>query len=685
MKKIDVMAVSLNLTALDLDRNLQKIRETFHFIHDRDLPGVPHPKAKFVVFPEFPLSGHIGDLFSAPQIQERIFSETLRLLPETHSIVAVISVPLSLGGRLYRGALVAADGKIVGFACSRNIPPALSRWFSPWKAGTRTALSIGNKEFPVGDLFFDVSGVRIAVAFCPFEEETPFPDIDILAIPGADPFELERAPKRREALRRLSEKARCAVIFANLAGNETGRIIYDGESAVSETGRILALERRFSYFELSHLTAAIDLDQIRHSRVDSVPTAPAPVCASESFDWGWHSQRRYVPLGFYRESDSESVPLEEWETSPDLSFEEFPRAVAIGLYDYLRKSRSQGFVLSLSGGADSASIAALVSLMIWFGFTSLGKRRFLETLSYIEGIAGLAELPLHQMTPQKTAEILLTTVYQQTANNSQVTLQAAEAVAAEVGASHHLFEIEELVQTYLRLGAEALGRPLDWKTDDLAMQNIQARVRGPAAWLLANLKRGLLLATGNRSEAACGYATMDGDTCGAISPIAGISKAFLRRWLVWLETTGPILSPPLLAEDGLEQVPFRVRFESMSLINRQQPTAELRPLAALQTDEADLMPYTVLEIIERGITVHSFLGAELRSFVARQLQNLPGFADTKEEQIDAWVTKFQRLFAQSQWKRFRYPMGFHLESEDLNPDSYMIPPLSSGLQTWDQC
>lgn len=684
MKKIDVMAVSLNLTALDLGRNLQKIRETFRFIHDRDLPGVPYPKAKFVVFPEFPLSGHIGDLFSAPQIQERILNETLRLLPETRSIVAVISIPLNIGGKLYRGALVAADGEIAGFVCSQKVPPALSRWFSSWGKGVRTTLPIGEKEFPAGDLFFDISGVRIAVAFDPFEEEIPFPGIDILAIPGADPFELERAPKRREALRRLSEKSQCAVVFANLSGNETGRIIYDGESAVSETGRLLALERRFSYFELSHLTAAVDLDQVRRSRPDSRPSAPPPVRGFESFDWGWHNQRRYAPLGFYRESDPESPPLEEWETSPDLPFEEFSRAVAVGLYDYLRKSRSHGFVLSLSGGADSASIAALVSLMIWFGFTSLGKRRFLETLSYIEGIANLAALPPQQITPQKTAALLLTTVYQQTANNSQVTFRAAEAVAAEVGADHNLFEIEELVQSYLRLGAKALGRPLDWTTDDLAMQNIQARVRGPAAWLLANLKKGLLLATGNRSEAACGYATMDGDTCGAISPIAGISKEFLRRWLVWLETTGPILSPPLFPEDGMGKEPFRVRFESMSQINRQQPTAELRPLAALQTDEADLMPYTVLQVIERGITVHLLLGAELRNYVARHLQNLPGFSDVKEEQIDAWVVKFQRLFAQSQWKRFRYPMGFHLESEDLNPDCYMIPPLSSGFQAWDQ-
>ena len=76
-----------------------------------------------------------------------------------------------------------------------------------------------------------------------------------------------------------------------------------------------------------------------------------------------------------------------------------------------------------------------------------------------------------------------------------------------------------------------LGRKLTWETDDLALQNIQARVRGPNVWLLANVKNALLLSTSNRSEAAVGYATMDGDTCGGLSPIAGIDKAFLLRWL----------------------------------------------------------------------------------------------------------------------------------------------------------
>ena len=83
MKKIDVLTVSLNITPLDLQGNRAKILETFRFVHDRDIPSSPPPKAKCVLFPEFPLCGHVGDLFAAPWFRNRVLSETLRLLPET--------------------------------------------------------------------------------------------------------------------------------------------------------------------------------------------------------------------------------------------------------------------------------------------------------------------------------------------------------------------------------------------------------------------------------------------------------------------------------------------------------------------------------------------------------------------------------------------------------------------------
>src|SRR5690606_7153512 len=121
---------------------------------------------------------------------------------------------------------------------------------------------------------------------------------------------------------------------------------------------------------------------------------------------------------------------------------------------------------------------------------------------------------------------------------------------------------------------QVLGRPVDWATDDIALQNIQARARSPIIWMLANIKNCLLLSTSNRSEGDVGYATMDGDTSGSISPIAAVDKSFLLRWLVYAEK--------------------ELGYHGLSHVNRLSPTAELRPREQHQTDEEDLMPYEVL-------------------------------------------------------------------------------------------
>ena len=145
--------------------------------------------------------------------------------------------------------------------------------------------------------------------------------------------------------------------------------------------------------------------------------------------------------------------------------------------------------------------------------------------------------------------------------------------------------VDHFVAEYQSLVEKALGYALTWEKDDLALQNIQARVRAPSVWMIANVTGALLLATSNRSEAAVGYATMDGDTAGGLSPIAGIDKAFIRRWLTWLQVEGPF---------GVGNI------AELAQVTAQVPTAELRPADCAQTDEGDLMPYDLLDAIERA-------------------------------------------------------------------------------------
>jgi hypothetical protein len=135
---------------------------------------------------------------------------------------------------------------------------------------------------------------------------------------------------------------------------------------------------------------------------------------------------------------------------------------------------------------------------------------------------------------------LLTTVYQGTENSGSKTLESARELAKSLGATFYLWNVQPLFDDYSSIIEGSLGRQLSWEQDDIALQNIQARLRSPGVWMIANINKALLLTTSNRSEAAVGYATMDGDTSGGLAPLGGIDKAFLLQFLRWAEpNAGP--------------------------------------------------------------------------------------------------------------------------------------------------
>jgi NAD+ synthase (glutamine-hydrolysing) len=150
---------------------------------------------------------------------------------------------------------------------------------------------------------------------------------------------------------------------------------------------------------------------------------------------------------------------------------------------------------------------------------------------------------------------------------------------------------------------------------------------------------------------------MDGDTCGGLCPIAGIDKAFLRQWLKWMEQHGP---------EGLGPI------AELSVVTSQAPTAELRPQEAGQTDEDDLMPYEVLDAIERSAIRDKQVPVEVYQ---RMKAELPDYAPA---QIAAWVQRFFRLWCRNQWKRERYAPSFHLDDENLDPKTWCRFPILSG-------
>jgi NAD+ synthase (glutamine-hydrolysing) len=336
-----------------------------------------------------------------------------------------------------------------------------------------------------------------------------------------------------------------------------------------------------------------------------------------------------------RVQDVAPIQPKEWE---------FVQASSLALLDYLRKSKAKGFVLSLSGGADSSTIAVLVAEMVRRGIAELGVAGLVHKL-------GLA-LTYGEAQPEKDlVNQLLITAYQGTKNSSTATFASAKTLSESLGATFLSWTIEEEVQSYSQKIEQAIGRPLSWEQDDLALQNIQARTRSPIIWMLANIKNALLLSTSNRSEGDVGYATMDGDTSGSISPIAGVDKDFVIHWLQWAEKN--------LDRPGLQAV------------NSLTPTAELRPQERSQTDEKDLMPYDLLVAIER-------LAIKDRRSPLEVFLLLREKIELEDGQLKEYIKKFFRLWSRNQWKRERLAPSFHLDDFNIDPKTWCRFPILSG-------
>jgi len=104
----------------------------------------------------------------------------------------------------------------------------------------------------------------------------------------------------------------------------------------------------------------------------------------------------------------------------------------------------------------------------------------------------------------------------------------------------------------------------------------------------------------------------------------------------------------------------------------QRPTAELRPQEATQTDEADLMPYELLDAVERAAIRDKQGPVEVFRLMRAE------FPAYSPEQLAAWVEKFFRLWSRNQWKRERYAPSFHLDDENLDPKTWCRFPILSG-------
>jgi NAD+ synthase (glutamine-hydrolysing) len=310
-------------------------------------------------------------------------------------------------------------------------------------------------------LVIRVVGVDIGIAICEdiWQEGGPVAElakrnIGLFLVPNGSPFEANKNDLRLALVQRRAQQINAPLAYVNMTGGQDD-LVFDGDTIVVDAdGSLIA---RAPQFEDGLML--IDLDvKLASSDPDLIISEP--------------------PILKYKKLIAGAAPRQD-------ELAQIWQALVVGLRDYVIKNKFPSVVLGISGGIDSALVAAIAADAI--GATQ------------VHGIA----------LPSKYS--------------SEHSLSDAKALAMALGLKYRIIEIEPMVQSFIsNLGLAGL-----------AEENVQARVRGTTLMGLSNQEGHLVLATGNKSELAVGYSTLYGDAVGGFAPIKDLYKTQvwdLARW-----------------------------------------------------------------------------------------------------------------------------------------------------------
>ena len=289
--------------------------------------------------------------------------------------------------------------------------------------------------------------------------------VDLVVSPNASPYERNKDDRRLPLVARRAAEAGAPLAYVNLIGGQD-ELVFDGDTLlVAEDGTLLARSPQF----VEHLTV-VDLDlpggsprtdgQVGDFAVTRTTLSEAPLA-------------RYEPLPAPRVAEPLSDEAEVWH------------ALVTGLRDYVHKNGFRSVVFGLSGGIDSAVVAALA-------------------------VDALGADSVHAVS--------MPSVYSSDHSKSD-----AADMARRTGLHYSEQPIADMVAVFV----DQLG------LTGLAEENVQARCRGMTLMGLSNQHGHLVLATGNKTELAVGYSTIYGDAVGGFAPIKDVLKTLvwdLARW-----------------------------------------------------------------------------------------------------------------------------------------------------------
>lgn len=470
--------------------------------------------AQVVVFPELALSGYPPE----DLVLKRHFLDDCREAMEDLArrmpshLLALVGAPHRDGDRVFNAAFGLHGGRVVAVAHKMLLP-------NYGVFDEKRLFGEGRRPLAI-----DFGPLRLGVHICEDSWVADGPPcramaamrVDAVLNLSASPYHHGKVRQREEVLGAAARAIGAPLLYCNLVGGQD-ELVFDGASmAVGPDGTVLARGRMFEEDLLwLDLTPAPKGRRRTRATVSVTPAAPGAG------------------------GPAASAPGAPARIEPALEdAAEVYAALRTGLRDYVEKNGFRKTVVALSGGIDSALVAAIA-------VDALGPER----------VAGVTMPSRH---------------------SSAETRGDAERLAQALGIEFHALPIEGVFEAFLRdLSRMWTGRP-----PDITEENLQARIRGVMIMALSNKFGWLVLSTGNKSELATGYCTLYGDMCGGFALIKDVPKTLvwtLSRWRN-AQPGGPVIPP--------------------STIDR-PPTAELR---SHQLDTDSLPPYPVLDaILERYV------------------------------------------------------------------------------------
>ena len=475
-----------------------------------------------------------------------------QFVESTGACAAVVGFVDREGDNLYNAAAVVSNGKLHGVYRKHLLPNYRvfdeERYFTP---GSSHSL-------------FRIAGVTCGVTICE-DIWSPVGPVAAQARAGASlavsinasPFHRGRLDERTTMIAERAKATGCAVAYVNQMSGQDELVFDGGSMVIGRDGAVLARSPQFEEHLLFTSIALPDAQPGAHATVVDITDAPR---ANRST------------------SDTVSAPVLSDRA-------QIYGALVVGTRDYVRKNGFTDVVIGLSGGIDSALVAAVA-------VDALGAK-------HVHGVS----MPSRYSSDGSRSD--------------------AAALAANLGIEMRTISIEPAFGAYLDMTSESFaGRPAD-----LTEENLQSRVRGTTLMALSNKFNWMVLTTGNKSELAVGYFTLYGDSVGGYAVIKDL-----------LKTTVYDLCSFVNEQAGRELIP--------TAIITKPPSAELRPD---QRDDQSLPPYEVLDpilelYVERDRTAAEIIAMGHDEALVRRIARLVDMNEYKRRQGPPGVRVTRKAF-----------------------------------------